>query len=87
VLEELANSSVSRNVGSIESWGWPLALTNPCLGDGRPVVGLMASSGLRLAGARSRPFPLHPRWGKLIIPLICDLAVVFQAISGFTPVG
>ena len=62
-----------------ESWGWPLALTVHAIGMA-VVVGLMFIIGLRLLGA----FPTIPytSLGKLI-PLIW-IAVVFQAISGFT---
>src|SRR6202163_3720156 len=62
-----------------ESWGWPLALTIHALGMAT-VVGLMTIIGLRLLGA----FPTIPytSLGKLI-PLIW-IAVLFQAISGFT---
>jgi hypothetical protein len=77
VLETLANSPFAMWVD--ESWGWPLALTIHALGMAT-VVGLMAIIGLRLVGA----FPSMPytALGKLI-PLIW-IAVVFQAISGFT---
>jgi hypothetical protein len=77
VLETLANSPFAMWVD--ESWGWPLALTIHALGMAT-VVGLMAIIGLRLLGA----FPTMPytSLGKLI-PLIW-IAVVFQAISGFT---
>jgi len=77
VLESLAGSSFAMWVD--ESWGWPLALTVHALGMAT-VVGLMFIIGLRLLGA----FPSIPytSLGKLI-PLIW-IAVVFQAISGFT---
>jgi hypothetical protein len=77
VLEELAGSSFAMWVD--ESWGWPLALTVHAIGMAT-VVGLMFIIGLRLLGA----FPSIPytSLGKLI-PLIW-IAVVFQAISGFT---
>jgi hypothetical protein len=77
VLEWLANSPYAMWVD--ESWGWPLALTIHALGMA-VVVGLMFIIGLRLLGA----FPAIPytSLGKLI-PLIW-IAVVFQAISGFT---
>ena len=62
-----------------QSWGWPLALTVHALGMAI-VVGLMAIITLRLLGA----FPTIPytSLGRLI-PLIW-IAVVLQAISGFT---
>jgi hypothetical protein len=77
VLEWLANSPFAMWVD--ESWGWPLALTIHALGMAT-VVGLMTVIGLRLLGA----FPAIPlaSLGKLI-PLIW-IAVVLQAISGFT---
>ena len=77
MLEWLANSPFAMWVD--ESWGWPLALTVHALGMAI-VVGLMAIIGLRLLGA----FPTMPysSLGKLI-PYIW-VAVVFQAISGFT---
>jgi hypothetical protein len=77
VLEWLANSPFAMWVD--ESWGWPLALTIHALGMA-VVVGLMFIIGLRLLGA----FPGIPysSLGRLI-PLIW-IAVVFQAISGFT---
>jgi hypothetical protein len=77
VLEWLANSPFAMWVD--ESWGWPLALTIHALGMA-VVVGFMAIITLRLLGA----FPNMPytSLGKLI-PYIW-VAVVFQAISGFT---
>jgi hypothetical protein len=77
VLEWLAGSPFAMWVD--ESWGWPLALTVHALGMAT-VVGLMFIIGLRLLGA----FPTIPytSLGKLI-PLIW-IAVLFQAISGFT---
>src|ERR1700720_588274 len=62
-----------------ESWGWPLALTMHSIGMATP-VGLMFIIGLRFLGS----FPSIPltSLGKLI-PLIW-IALVFQAISGFT---
>jgi hypothetical protein len=77
VLEWLAGSPFAMWVD--ESWGWPLALTVHALGMAI-VVGLMFIIGLRLLGA----FPTIPytSLGRLI-PLIW-IAVVFQAISGFT---
>src|SRR5258708_18896832 len=77
VLAELAGSPYAMWVD--ESWGWPLALTIHALGMA-VVVGLMFIIGLRLLGA----FPAIPytSLGKLI-PLIW-IAVVLQAISGFT---
>jgi hypothetical protein len=77
VLEWLANSPFAMWVD--ESWGWPLALTIHALGMAT-VVGLMAIIGLRLLGA----FPTIPYTSlSKLIPLIW-IAVVFQAISGFT---
>jgi len=77
VLEWLANSPFAMWVD--ESWGWPLALTVHALGMAT-VVGLMFHHRPASAGA----FPTIPytSLGKLI-PLIW-IAVVFQAISGFT---
>ena len=77
MLESLAASPFAMWVD--ESWGWPLALTIHALGMAT-VVGLMAIISLRLLGA----FPSIPyaSLGKLI-PLIW-IAVLFQAISGFT---
>jgi len=77
VLERLAASPFAMWVD--ESWGWPLALTIHALGMAT-MVGLMAIIGLRLLGA----FPTIPyaSLGRLI-PLIW-IALVFQAISGFT---
>ena len=77
MLEWLGNSPYAMWVD--ESWGWPLALTVHALGMAI-VVGLMAIITLRLLGA----FPTIPytSLGRLI-PLIW-IAVVLQAISGFT---
>ena len=77
MLERLAASPFAMWVD--ESWGWPLALTIHALGMAT-MVGLMAIIGLRLLGA----FPTIPyaSLGRLI-PLIW-IALVFQAISGFT---
>ena len=77
MLEWLANSPFAMWVD--ESWGWPLALTIHALGMAT-VVGFMAIIGLRLLGA----FPNMPysSLGRLI-PFIW-VAVLFQAISGFT---
>jgi hypothetical protein len=77
VLESIGNSTFAMWVD--ESWGWPLALTIHALGMAT-VVGFMAIIGLRLLGA----FPNMPysSLGRLI-PFIW-VAVVFQAISGFT---
>jgi hypothetical protein len=77
VLEWLGNSPFAMWVD--ESWGWPLALTIHALGMAT-VVGFMAIIGLRLLGA----FPSMPysSLGRLI-PFIW-VAVLFQAISGFT---
>ena len=77
MLEWLANSPFAMWVE--ESWGWPLALTVHALGMA-VVVGLMFIIGLRLFGA----FQASPtrRSGRLI-PFIW-IAVVFQALSGFT---
>jgi hypothetical protein len=77
VLEWLAETPFAMWVD--ESWGWPFALTIHALGMA-VVVGLMFIIGLRLLGA----FPSIPytSLGKLI-PLIW-IAVVLQAISGFT---
>jgi hypothetical protein len=77
VLEWLAETPFAMWVD--ESWGWPFALTIHALGMA-VVVGLMFIIGLRLLGAfRSIPYT---SLGKLI-PLIW-IAVVLQAISGFT---
>jgi hypothetical protein len=77
VLEWLATSSYATWVD--ESWGWPLALTIHALGMA-VVVGLMSIIGLRLFGAfRTVPYTALNK----LIPLIW-IAVVFQAISGFT---
>jgi hypothetical protein len=77
VLEWLGSSPYATWVD--ESWGWPLALTIHALGMA-VVVGFMFIIGLRLLGA----FPTIPytSLGRLI-PLIW-IAVVLQAISGFT---
>ena len=77
MLEYLANSPFAMWVD--ESWGWPLALTVHALGMAT-VVGFMAIIGLRLLGA----FPNMPysSLGRLI-PFIW-VAVLFQALSGFT---
>jgi hypothetical protein len=77
VLEWLANSSYAMWVNS--SWGWPLALTIHAFGTAT-VVGLIFIIGLRLVGMfRTIPYASMNR----LIPLIW-IAVVFQAISGFT---
>ena len=77
MLEWLANSPFAMWVD--ESWGWPIALTVHALGMA-VVVGLMAIIGLRLFGV----FPTIPYTSlNRLIPLIW-IAVVFQAISGFT---
>ena len=77
MLEWLATSSYATWVD--ESWGWPLALTIHALGMA-VVVGLMSIIGLRLFGAfRTVPYTALNK----LIPLIW-IAVVFQAISGFT---
>src|SRR5581483_7851756 len=77
VLEALANSAYADWVNA--SWGWPLALTIHAFGTAI-VVGFMAIIGLRLLGL----FPTIP-YASLnkLIPLIW-IAVVFQALSGFT---
>jgi hypothetical protein len=77
VIEWLADSPYAMWVD--ESWGWPLALTIHALGMA-VVVGLMSIIGLRLLGAfRAIPYTSLNK----LIPLIW-IAVVFQAISGFT---
>ena len=77
MLEWLANSPFAMWVD--ESWGWPLALTVHALGMAT-VVGLMFIIALRLLGA----FPTIPYTSlSKLIPLIW-IAVVLQAISGFT---
>jgi hypothetical protein len=77
VLEWLADSPFAMWVD--ESWGWPLALTIHALGMAI-VVGFMAIIGLRLLGAFSTiPYTSLSK----LIPLIW-IAVVLQAISGFT---
>jgi hypothetical protein len=77
VLEWLANTPFAMWVD--ESWGWPLALTIHAIGMAT-MVGLMFIISLRFLGA----FPAIPfsSFGRLI-PLIW-IALVFQAISGFT---
>ena len=77
MLEAIGTSDFAMWVD--ESWGWPLALTIHALGMAT-VVGLMFIIGLRLAGA----FPSIP-YSSLsrLLPLIW-IAVVLQAISGFT---
>src|SRR6266436_2736143 len=77
VLEWLAHTPYTIWVQ--ESWGWPLALTIHAFGTAT-VIGLMSIIGLRLLG-QFRTIP-YTSLNKLI-PLIW-IAVVFQAISGFT---
>jgi hypothetical protein len=77
VLDAIANSSFALWVNA--SAGWPLALTIHAFGTAI-VVGLMFIIGLRLLGLfRTIPYTSL----KTLIPLIW-IAVVFQAISGFT---
>jgi hypothetical protein len=77
VLEWLANTPYAIWVD--ESWGWPIALTIHAFGTAT-VVGLMAIIGLRLLGFfRTIPYASLNR----LIPYIW-VAVVFQALSGFT---
>jgi hypothetical protein len=77
VLEWLATSAYATWVD--ESWGWPLALTIHALGMA-VVVGLMSIISLRMFGAfRTLPYTSLNK----LIPLIW-IAVVLQAISGFT---
>src|ERR1700704_3640499 len=77
VLDWLGTSAYANWVD--ESWGWPLALTIHALGMA-VVVGLMSIIGLRMFGAfRTLPYTTLSK----LIPLIW-IAVVLQAISGFT---
>jgi hypothetical protein len=77
VLEWLANTPYATWVD--ESSGWPLALTIHAFGTAT-VIGLMFIIGLRLLGLfRTIPYTSLNR----LVPLVW-IAVVFQAISGFT---
>src|SRR4051812_34263455 len=77
VLEWLANSEFALWVN--QSWGWPIALTVHAFGTAT-VVGLAFIIGLRLIGFfRTIPYTSLNR----LVPLIW-IAVVFQALSGFT---
>lgn len=77
MLDAIANSSFAQWVNA--SAGWPLALTIHAFGTAT-VVGLMFIIGLRLLGF----FGTIPYTSlNKLVPLIW-IAVVFQAISGFT---
>jgi hypothetical protein len=77
VLDWLANSEFALWVN--QSWGWPIALTIHAFGTAT-VVGLAFIIGLRVIGFfRTIPYTSLNR----LVPLIW-VAVLFQAISGFT---